>query len=102
LAKRAGWSVKGMADHCGVSLRTLERHFIKKMGQTPVEWLNEHRQKHALELLRLGSSIKETSAELGYKHGSHLTRDFKKQWGCCPTQLNQKNSLEPLIRANPR
>ena len=88
LAKQAGWSVQGMADHCGVSVRALERHFINKMGQTPIIWLNEHRQGQALELLRYGSSIKETSSELGYKHGTHLTRDFKKHWGYCPTQFN--------------
>ena len=95
VARRAGWSVKGMAAHCGVSVRSLQRHFVKTMGQTPLAWLNEHRQKHAVKLLQDGSTIKETASELGYNHGTHLTRDFKKHWGCCPTQFNPNSKTEP-------
>jgi AraC-like DNA-binding protein len=102
VAKRAGWSVKGMADHCGVSARSLERHFVKNMGRTPIAWLKEHRQKDAGELIHGGSSIKQTAAELGYNHSAHLTRDFKKHWGCCPTQFNPNYGIATAnLRSSP-
>ena len=100
VARRAGWSVKDMASYCRVSKRSLERHFIKKMGLTPKEWLKGCRQRQAVELLRDGSSIKETAAELGYKHSTHLARDFKNHWGCCPTQFNpNRNTKTSNVRS---
>jgi transcriptional regulator GlxA family with amidase domain len=88
LAKQAGWSAKGMAKLCGVSVRSLERHFIEKMGKSPKAWMKECRQKKAGKLIQGGSSVKETGVELGYKHSTHFSQDFKKHWGCCPTQYH--------------
>jgi transcriptional regulator GlxA family with amidase domain len=85
LAQAAKWSAATLAKHCGVSLRTLERHFLKEMGKSPKAWLVEQRQQRALELVRDGSSVKEMAAVLDFKHSTHLSRDFKGQWGCCPT-----------------
>ena len=87
-ANQAGWSVKKMADLCGVSMRSLERHFVRNMGLKPKEWMTQCRHRRAVELLKDSSSIKETAAELGYKHSTHLARNFKKHWGCCPKQFN--------------
>jgi AraC-like DNA-binding protein len=78
LGKQANWSVGKVAISCKVSIRTLERHFLKNMGRTPKKWLAEQRQKKARELLADGASIKETAALLDYKHPSHLTNDLKK------------------------
>jgi AraC-like DNA-binding protein len=85
LAKQANWSASKLAKVCGVSVRTLERFFLTKMGKCPKAWLSEQRQHRAIELLQGGSSVKETAAFLDYKHPSHLTNAFKKQSGYCPT-----------------
>ena len=77
LAREAGWSVSRMADQCGVSLRTLERYFLKRMGRSPKVWLAEQRFRRATELLRGGCSIKETAMDIGYKYAHHFSRDFK-------------------------
>ena len=84
-AQAAKWCVATLAKDCGVSLRTLERYFLKAMGKHPKAWLAEQRQQRANELIQDGSSVKETAALLDYKHPSHLTNDFKNKWGCCPT-----------------
>jgi transcriptional regulator GlxA family with amidase domain len=84
-AQSAKWSASTLAKNCGVSVRTLERHFLKEMGKPPKAWLSELRQQRANELIQDGSSIKETAVLLDYKHPSHLTNDFKTYWGCCPT-----------------
>jgi hypothetical protein len=85
LAQKADWSVSALAKQCRVSVRTLERYFLKVAGIKPKAWLAEQRQLQAIELLRDGSSVKETAGYLHYKHPSHLTNGLKKHWGHCPT-----------------
>jgi AraC-like DNA-binding protein len=85
LARQAKWSVTALAKQCNVSCDTLRRYFLKQMGKLPGEWLAEQRHHRALELLRGGSSVKETAACLGYKQQTNFTRKFKEDWGACPT-----------------
>jgi AraC-like DNA-binding protein len=91
LARQANWSVSALANLCGVSRDTLRLHFQKHMGESPGVWLAEQRQHQAIELLRDGSSIKETASSLGYKQQTNFTRKFKQFWGTCP-------SMPPPIR----
>lgn len=85
LAEKANWSVSAIAKSCGVSLRTLERHFRKQLKISPKRWLAEERQRRALVLLNGGWSVKETATQLGYPYAHHLSREFKKRWNRCPT-----------------
>ena len=85
LALAANWCAATLAKNCGVSLRTLERYFLDEMGKCPKAWLSEQRQQRANELIQDGSSVKETAGSLDYKHSTHLSRDYKGHWGCCPT-----------------
>jgi transcriptional regulator GlxA family with amidase domain len=85
LAREAKWSVSALAKKCGVSVRTLERFYLKEIGKCPKAWLSEQRQRRAIELLRGGSSVKETAAYLGYKHATHFSREFKEHRGHSPT-----------------
>lgn len=94
-AQAANWCANMLAKNCGVSLRTLERHFLKEMGKSPKKWLSEQRQQQADKMLKDGLSIKETAECLNYKHPSHLTNAFKKQWGCCPTDKPAPVRLQP-------
>ena len=84
LARQAKWSASALAAKCGVSVRTLERHFLKQMGKPPKLWLAEQRQLMAIELLRNGSTVKEAAGHAGYGHASTFSREFKKNWGNCP------------------
>jgi transcriptional regulator GlxA family with amidase domain len=86
LALQAKWSASALAKKCNVSLRTLERHFVKHMGKSPKKWLSEQRQLRAVELLQDGNSVKETAGYLGYKHATHFSREFKDHWAYLPTQ----------------
>jgi AraC-like DNA-binding protein len=74
LAQKAEWSVAALAKQCTVSVRTLHRHFLMRTGKSTKNWLAEQRQRRALELLRLGSSIKETAYCLGYQQPANFTR----------------------------
>jgi len=85
LALQAKWSVSILSKQCGVSLRTLERFFLKEMGKTPKAWLVEQRQRQAINMVNHGSTVKETAYSLGYKHVTHFSRDFKDYWGQSPS-----------------
>jgi len=87
LAEQAQWSVSALAKKCGVSVRTLERHFIQQMGKSPKVWLTGQRQEQARKLLKGGWRVKEVANLLIYKHSSHFTNDFKQHWGQCPSNL---------------
>jgi AraC-like DNA-binding protein len=78
LASEAHWSAGALAKICGVSVRTLERHFLKQMGKSPKACLVEQRHCQATKLLREGLSVKEAANVLHYKHPSHLTNDLRK------------------------
>jgi transcriptional regulator GlxA family with amidase domain len=85
LALAAKWSATTLAKNCGVSLRTLERHFEKYMGKSPKAWVLEERLLHAKELVQSGLRVKEAAGSLDYKHPNHLTNGFKDYWGYSPT-----------------
>jgi AraC-like DNA-binding protein len=87
LAREANWSTAALAKKCGVSVRTLERCFLKQKGKSPKTWLAEQRHLMAIELLHYGSSVKEVAGHLGYKNQHHFSREFKKQNGYAPSQF---------------
>ena len=102
LARQAAWTVSKLAKLCGVSVRTLERHFLATQGQKPKVWLAAHRQKQAFELLRDGSSPKETASTLCYRYDNHFAREFKTQWGFCPTAAQANFNAIVQKRQNAR
>lgn len=85
LARQTNWSAAALAKKCGVSVRTLERYFLKQMGNSPKAWLLKQRQRRAFDLIRDGSTVKEAAARIGYQHASTFSREFMKHWGCYPT-----------------
>ena len=90
-AQQANWSVSVLATRCKVSVRTLERYFLRNMRVPPKVWIREQRQKQAAVLLRKGSTVKEVASQLGYKHANHFSREYKWHWGYSPTaQVNLK------------
>ena len=90
VAEEANWSASGMARHCGVSVRTLERHFSKHIGKSPRIWLFEQRQLKALKKLGEGLSVKQVASHLRYNHQTHFSRGFKRYWGSAPSTHPQK------------
>jgi AraC-like DNA-binding protein len=84
-AGQANYCAETLAKNCGVSLRTLERFFLKEIGKSPKAWLSEQRHGKSVKMLQAGLSVKEAAASLDYKHSTHLSRDYKENLGCCPT-----------------
>ena len=87
LARQANWSVSKLAKICDVSVRTLERRFLKQTGKHPKKWLIDQRQKQAVRLLRTGVYVKEVASQLGFKYAHHLSREFNRFWSHYPTAI---------------
>lgn len=99
-AREAKWSAAALARKCGVSVRTLHRHFLMHMGKNTKSWLAEQRQQSALELVCNGSSIKEIAACLGYKQQTNFTRRYKCQTGACPSLQPSPVRIASTMSAN--
>jgi AraC-like DNA-binding protein len=91
LAQRAQFKPGKIALLCGVSSRTVQRHFRQSYGSTLGQWLREYRLGIAYQRLNAGESIKLVALELGYKQLSHFSRDFKRQYGCAPRFLDRNS-----------
>jgi AraC-like DNA-binding protein len=91
LAREVKWSASMLAKKCGVSVRTLERYFLKEFDKCPRIWLAEQRQLQAVELFQTGATAKEIAAYLGYKHATHFSRNFRqKNNGHCFSTMSAK------------
>jgi len=94
-AEHSQWSAALMAQNCGVSLRTLERHFLEKFGKCPRCWIGQMQQQRALEHLSGGFNVNETAAKLGYGHTSSFCHKFprlrEKAMQTVESQLAQSN-----------
>ncbi|MGZ8900619.1 MAG: helix-turn-helix domain-containing protein [Limisphaerales bacterium] len=73
-----------LAHRCGVSLRTLQRHFTKHYRITVSESLRKMRLSLAYTRLTHGERIKSVAYDLGYKQLSHFSRDFRSFYGLPP------------------
>lgn len=85
----ANYRIDKLAKNCGVSPRQLERFFHQELGKSPREWLTEARLTQAMTCLKEGSTVKETSFNLGYKQVSHFSREFKRFHGLSPAEVQR-------------
>ena len=79
-------------------MRQLERYFKLRFGSPPELWLNQMRIERAVSMITTGSSAKEISFELGFRHPSHFTRVFKRATGQTPVEYRQAFANESLNR----
>lgn len=87
LATAAHFNCKELAKLNHVSVRQLQRVFHKNFRRTPQEWLNEQRILAVKQALLQGDSVKKVALEMGFKHSSHLCRQFKMLTGTTPSQF---------------
>lgn len=73
-----------LAEHCNVSVNSLERHFKDSLGVTPFEMLRKRRLLASRMCLRSGSSVAEAAAECGFPDYSNYIQLFRRQFGITP------------------
>jgi len=72
-----------------VSLRSVQRHFLRATGLTHSAVRQIERARYALSLLEHNLPILDTVAQAGYFDQPHLTRSLKQQMGITPAQISR-------------
>lgn len=87
-------SVAGLAEHCGVSERSLLRHFRAHHGVSPLEYIQRirvERAKAMLESTRL--SLEEIVERCGYSDVSSFRKLFKRAASLTPGEYRERFRL---------
>ena len=91
------WSVREMADICGVSVP----HFFvlcrRYYGVSPYAMLKKMRLEQAEELLKsTGYPIKSIAALCGYEHPFAFSRSFKQKYGVSPAKYRADKRMQKI------
>ena len=84
-------SVFDLAEHSGVNITTLERHFYSVFRITPAEYIKKRRLNDSAQLLKNGISVTDACFECGFSDLSKYISSFKKQFGVTPKQYQKEN-----------
>ena len=74
----------GLCRDCGISMRTMERAFLRELGMTVDDWRRQARLMKAVELLVEGRGVKEVAARVGYRQPSAFVETFRQGMGATP------------------
>ncbi|MGY4538608.1 AraC-like DNA-binding protein [Mucilaginibacter sp. UYNi724] len=88
-------SVDYIAKTYNLSIRTLERIFIKDIGIPPTELIKIIRFKHAANKLQQAESaitLLKIAIDTGYYDHAHLSREVKKYSGITPSQIARNDN----------
>ena len=81
----------------GLSLRSVQRHFLQVTGLTYKTIQQIERARQALALLQNGVSIPETTYQTGYFDQSYLTRSVKRLLGQTPAQIVKSSNPNDVV-----
>lgn len=86
-------SLPDLAKSCGLSVSRLGELFLEATGQTPRNWLEQARLKHAQDLLATtGLPVKLVASACGYRDQRHFATRFRKQFGLTPGQRRERTT----------
>lgn len=92
------FAVEGLAKHCGVSLRTLEKAFTAFRGLTPVAHIRNVRLDHAHRVLdEIDATVTEVAARFGFRSSTTFALEYRKRFGIPPSRTNRAT----MVRAFP-
>lgn len=92
---RSHLSVADLARKAGMSVRSLERTFIKKFQTTPLRYLNRVRVQAARHaLVHTDKDLSTIAVECGFYDQSHMTTQFKRAYGKSPRRYRREHVAE--------
>ena len=80
-------SVNWLADHLAINRKTLYRKVQNLIQLTPTDLIRQYRFRKAVELLRIGYTVRQTSGLIGFKSSSHFSSVFKEFYRQTPTEF---------------
>jgi len=80
------WTVRGMAEACGLGITHFTRHVQRVAGEAPARYLLRMRLEMASRRLKEEpcTPIAEIARGAGFAHPSYFTRVFVQRYGCTP------------------
>lgn len=77
-------SISDVADHCYISIPTINRLFRKYLSTTPSDFINVAKLSVAKQLLEDGYSVTDACIQSGFSNCSYFITLFRKQYGTTP------------------
>jgi AraC-like DNA-binding protein/tetratricopeptide (TPR) repeat protein len=90
------WTVPRLAADCGIARRTLEKHFRRYLGQSPVEFLRALRLDCArVKLLAAPArtTVTEVAGQCGFTHFGRFAAWYRERFGEAPLMTLQRNQI---------
>jgi AraC-like DNA-binding protein len=82
--------VSRLAEHCGVSQRTLEKAFTDLRGLTPVAHMRNLRLDHARRALDdSDASVAKVAARYGFRSSTTFSLEYRKRFGISPSRTKR-------------
>jgi AraC-like DNA-binding protein len=88
--------IENRAYELDLTARSVRRHFLRAMGQTPGAVVQVQRAHRAVALLQEGASILDAVALAGYADQSHMTRALKRFFGQTPAQIVRTSGVAAI------
>ncbi|MGX9792324.1 GlxA family transcriptional regulator [Mycobacterium sp. MMS18-G62] len=80
-------TLRDIADHAAMSVRTLNRRFQSETAQTPMQWLTGVRVRHAQQLLESTAyGVERIGREVGFSSPANFREQFRRLTGVAPVQ----------------
>jgi AraC-like DNA-binding protein len=96
----ARWTLAGMASLAAMSRSGFAAHFKQIIALSPMEYLTRWRLQLAQAALARGRPLQVVANELGYAHGSALSRLFRQHLRSSP-RLLRRDQLDPTPAQGP-
>jgi AraC-like DNA-binding protein len=93
-----GTTVETASRGLGVSIRTMQRHFLSRKLPPPDFWRLLARARRAAGMLSFAAPLAETADECGFSDQAHMTRDLVRWFGLTPARLRRNASLLNVLR----
>jgi transcriptional regulator GlxA family with amidase domain len=79
-----------LAEHCGVSLRTLEKAFTDLRGLTPVAHMRNLRLDNARRALdESDATVAEVAGRFGFRSSTTFALEYRKRFGMAPSRTKR-------------
>ena len=96
-------SIADLIVHCGVSERTLRKHFRRFMAVSPLKYWRQLRLAAARSFLLDGSnttSVTELATRFGFAHFGRFAQDYRRHFGETPSSTLQRSRVRRAERTS--
>ena len=90
-----------IANFAGMSDRTINRRFQAETGQTPMQWVNGVRVRHAQEMLENSAhGVERIGRDVGFTSAANFREQFRRLSGVAPQSYRNTFRDRPLDESN--